>query len=69
MMSFNKVSQEEITKTKNDGNLELYEKLSNKYVKQHKTSKFKVFYNWLVKHCAIISMLLSFGAFITSIIK
>lgn len=65
---FHKVSQEEITKAKNTGNLKLFEKLCNKFNKQHKTPKYKRFYDWLVKHSVIISMILSLGAFITSII-
>ncbi len=67
-MSFNKVSQEKITKAKNDGNLELYEKLSSKYVKQHKTSRCKQFYNWLVKHSAIINIFLSITTVVITLI-
>ena len=67
-MFFHKVSQEEISKAKNDGNLELFEKLCNKFNKQHKTSKCKRFYNWLVKHSAIINIFLSITTVVITLI-
>ena len=59
-MLFHKVTQEEIDKAKNNGNNKLWERLTSKWVKQHKSSKLNSFFNWLSKNSVLINMFLSF---------
>ncbi len=67
-MIFHRVTQQEITNAKLENNTKMFNKLSHKFIKQHKTPKFKRFKNFLNSNSNVISMLLSLIAIIISII-
>lgn len=67
-MFFHKVTQAEITKAKNDGNLMLFEELTSKYVKQHKTPKYKKFLNCFLKYLPILDFIIAVLGIIVAII-
>ena len=58
-MLFHKVTQEEITKAKKDGNNELFEQLTTKFVKQHKTPKSKKIFNWIHTNLPILDLIIA----------
>lgn len=58
-MFSHKVTQEEITNARNAGYFDLVEKLSNEYVQQHKTPKYKKFLNWFLKYLPIFDFILA----------
>lgn len=68
-MFFHKVTQQEITKAKQDNNFDLFEKLTNKYIKQHKTPTYKIFFNWLLKYLPIFDFVVAVIAIIISLFK
>lgn len=68
-MFFHKVTQAEITKAKKDGYMELFEKLSIEYIKQHKTPRYKRFLNWFLKYLSICDFIVAFIALVIAILK
>ena len=68
-MFFHKVTQQEITKAKQDGNFDLLDKLTNKFIKQHKTQKYKIFFNWLLKYLPIFDFIVAIIAIIIALFK
>lgn len=58
-MFSHKVTQEEITKAKKDGNKELLEQLCSKWVKQHKNPKYKRFFNWIYKNLPLLDLIIA----------
>lgn len=67
-MFFHKITQEEITKAKQDGYMDLFEKLSTEYVKQHKTPAYKRFFNWLLKYLPIFDFIVAISGLVIAII-
>lgn len=68
-MFFHKVTQEEINKARKDGYLDLVEQLSDEYIKQHKTPKYKKFFNWFLKYLPICDFIVAFIALVVAILK
>lgn len=67
-MIFHKVTQEEITNAKHNGEIKLVNKLAKKFVKQHRTQIIKRFDIWISSKSSSFSIYISILALIISII-
>lgn len=66
-MFFHKITQQEITKAKINGDTKLFNELCHKYVKQHGSSKFKKINSWIKFNAPILGFYISITALIISI--